>query len=682
PSGWIRDTAQQQLLVRRGHQDDVDVRPQLLALAKDAAQPVVGRIHAMWTLAGLTDQALSEEIVRLAQDPDPRVQVQALRIGDELALWSKVPVPGSEVVGRSRALAPPVRLQLAYSLGARPDGGRMLAELLAHNRDDRFITAAVLSSVNKATWPGFFNEIVQQTGFSEGLVAALTRLATVYGAPLDTARWLARQIETDAGTGRFEQMARLAAVLDVLEQKQTSLRALTGAADTAMSAQIEKVFAAARAVAADPKTAPGEAILAIALLGRGFDRVDDDLRLLARFLTPVQPEDVQIAAIRRLGSMANPHVAKVLLAPWKNLTPTVRAAVLDALFSHVESTRAIIEALDQGRLLPHEIDTVRRHRLLDHRDDAIRAAAERLLAASASADRHALVDRYLKAMPERGDAAAGGKLFAKLCAACHQLGGVGQQVGPDLASIGDKSTQGLATAILDPNRAVEARYVNYLVTTKAGRSYNGLLLAETSTTISLVAADGTKHDLLRRDIDELVSTGRSAMPEGFEKELSPAALADLIAYLRGQIAQPKRFDGNHPRVVQADGDGSIRLTAATAAIYGKTLVFEEKYQNLGYWSSTDDQAVWTLETAKAARYEVWIDYACETPGNQFALQIGSARLTHKVAGTASWDLYRQTKIGVVRLAAGRHDAILRPEGVIHGALLDLKEIRLVPTQEP
>ena len=33
------------------------------------------------------------------------------------------------------------------------------------------------------------------------------------------------------------------------------------------------------------------------------------------------------------------------------------------------------------------------------------------------------------------------------------------------------------------------------------------------------------------NIDELKSTGLSFMPEGIEKQLDPAAMADLLAYL-------------------------------------------------------------------------------------------------------------------------------------------------------
>ena len=158
-----------------------------------------------------------------------------------------------------------------------------------------------------------------------------------------------------------------------------------------------------------------------------------------------------------------------------------------------------------------------------------------------------------------GDAKRGAEGFRKSCAACHQLGGVGNAVGPDLASLGDKSPPALLIAILDPNRAVEARYVGYTAITKGGRTYSGVLAAETGNSITLVGADGKKIDILRSDLDELSSTGKSAMPEGLEKEIKPQEMADLIAHVRSQGPQPKRkvFAGNKPELVRPAGDGSL-----------------------------------------------------------------------------------------------------------------------------
>ena len=104
------------------------------------------------------------------------------------------------------------------------------------------------------------------------------------------------------------------------------------------------------------------------------------------------------------------------------------------------------------------------------------------------------------------------------------------QVGPDLGALADKSIETLLVAILDPNRAVEARYVNYTAVTKDDREFSGVLASETANSITLRSANG-EETILRADLVRLSSSGLSLMPEGFEGIFSPQDLADLIAFL-------------------------------------------------------------------------------------------------------------------------------------------------------
>ncbi len=135
-----------------------------------------------------------------------------------------------------------------------------------------------------------------------------------------------------------------------------------------------------------------------------------------------------------------------------------------------------------------------------------------------------------------GDGGRGKSLFAKHCATCHKLGGAGQNVGPDLASRKDKSPESLLVAVLDPNRSVEPKYVAYVAVTTGGRTYHGILADESVNGLVLVGAKGERVELLRSQIEELTSTAKSLMPEGLEKDLSPQALADVIAYIQAADA--------------------------------------------------------------------------------------------------------------------------------------------------
>jgi hypothetical protein len=49
-----------------------------------------------------------------------------------------------------------------------------------------------------------------------------------------------------------------------------------------------------------------------------------------------------------------------------------------------------------------------------------------------------------------------------------------------------------------------------------------------------------------------------------------------------------------------------------------------------------------------------------------------------VESTGSWDDYRESKLGTIRLEKGRQRAVVRPGGELDGFLFDLKSIRLVP----
>jgi hypothetical protein len=53
--------------------------------------------------------------------------------------------------------------------------------------------------------------------------------------------------------------------------------------------------------------------------------------------------------------------------------------------------------------------------------------------------------------------------------------------------------------------------------------------------------------ILRSDIEELSSTGKSLMPEGLEKEISPQEMAHLVAFLQQAAAAEPAGNPNRER---------------------------------------------------------------------------------------------------------------------------------------
>ncbi|MCH2399202.1 MAG: hypothetical protein MK364_08850, partial [Pirellulales bacterium] len=243
--------------------------------------------------------------------------------------------------------------------------------------------------------------------------------------------------------------------------------------------------------------------------------------------------------------------------------------------------------------------------------------------------------------------------------------------------------QFLTTHILDPNRAIEDKFRNYILITEDGRHFTGLLQNETSTSVTLVGLNGVSHTILKKQIEPegFQRTRQSMMPSGLEKFLQPGDLADLIAFVIKNQEPPKSFEGNQPRVVAVEPNTQVlRLRATHAEIYGPSLVFESRYRNLGFWQSENDRALWTVDVSAAGKYDVYLDWAVDqgTANNPYLLEIGNQKLNGRVAATGTWDDYHQTKLGTVTLSQGQLRAAFRAVGKPTNCLIDLRELCLVP----
>ena len=130
-----------------------------------------------------------------------------------------------------------------------------------------------------------------------------------------------------------------------------------------------------------------------------------------------------------------------------------------------------------------------------------------------------------------GNRERGREVFAKVCATCHQAEGRGIDVGPNLATVTNRSPEDLLVHILDPNREVAPNFVNYNVATVQGRVISGIITEESASAIVVKRSEAATDVIPREQIEQVESTGVSLMPEGLEKGLSVQDFADLIAFV-------------------------------------------------------------------------------------------------------------------------------------------------------
>ena len=170
-------------------------------------------------------------------------------------------------------------------------------------------------------------------------------------------------------------------------------------------------------------------------------------------------------------------------------------------------------------------------RLTDLPDEAVRSRAIKLLEAMSGSSRDEVIRTYQVALTLKGDRDRGAALFKQNCSTCHQIGTVGNQVGPNLAAMKNRGPEAILTNMLDPNREVNPAWRDYVAVTVEGTTHNGVLVAESASSLTLRRAEAKETSLLRADLEALRDTGRSLMPEGLEKNLDTQAMADLIAWM-------------------------------------------------------------------------------------------------------------------------------------------------------
>ncbi len=672
PSGWQRDTVQQLLVWRN---DKSAIEP-LQKLAAESQRPAC-RAQALWTLQ-LLGRLEANLIAKSLADPHPGVRRHAVRLAEEHL--AAAPQLGEAILALAEDADMQVQLQRAYSLGQwkDPRAGKALGALAVRYQDDRFMTAAVLSSVT----PDNLFEIVStvlSTDAGKEPPAALLEPLVGLASTLDDDRTLAAsllKIGQPAADGKYAawQLTALAGLLDALDRRNTSWEKY----DPRQA--LAKIFEYARATVADENAPEDDRLRAARLLGRSAAQREADIASLVALLVPQSSAALQTAVVDALGRIDNDAVPRALLAKWKSHTPALRSEILEVLLSRGHWVEILLEAISSKQVPAGDVDASRRQRLGRFKNDKIKQLSAALLSGAIESNRQQVLADHGAVLTMTGDAAAGATVFAKRCSVCHRLRGAGYEVGPNLASLTDYSPPALLMALLDPNRAVEAKFLDYVAVTTGGLSFTGMLANETGNSITLMGQEGKQQTILRTELEALQATGKSLMPEGLEKDLNDQDLANVIAFLRGSGAPRKTFPANNPELIRPTADGTLQLYATNCEIYGPTIIMERLYKSLGRWQSENDRAVWNVEVPKAGRYVILLNYACldKMAGNRWLLEAGLRSLQGVVAGTGSLDRYQEIRAGEIELPAGTQQIILRSAGPIKGSLLSLGGVLLKP----
>ncbi|MDE2925155.1 MAG: c-type cytochrome [Acidobacteriota bacterium] len=545
PNRWWRLTAQR-LLVQR---QEISVVAGLKDVVR-RGESAKGRLHALNTLEGLS--AVDSEILAPAlRDSSPGVREHAVRMAEEF------PELLPRLVDMAAGEEPRVGFQLALSLGRFQGEAvtRALSHLALHQSLTPGLRAAILSS-EAGSSPDLLEHLLRSDFFGaenrKQRRDFLEELAAVAGArrrPAEIRRILemvfrSSGLENEAwqragldGLARGLEMGKAAGLdpagIRAMFRKllaSDSERLRTAAVRVARYFRMPRLTARARRRALDPGLPHQHRMGAVRTLATV--RFRDARPIFGHFLDSVSDSALRSEVLKVVGGYDDVEAAGLILPRWSTLSPRERRPALHSLIAHRGRASRLLDALERGTVETAALEQDHRVLLTQHPDETIRKRALNLYRPDTPDERDRVVRHYQKVLDLAADSSRGEQVFERECARCHQPQ-EGDAVGPDLrVGVQGHTREELLQAILNPNAQILGLFQNYIVTTREGLVYGGVLAAEGPGSLTLRSGPGEEETILRARIAEIRASQVSLMPEGLEENIGLQEMADLIAYIQ------------------------------------------------------------------------------------------------------------------------------------------------------
>jgi putative heme-binding domain-containing protein len=208
---------------------------------------------------------------------------------------------------------------------------------------------------------------------------------------------------------------------------------------------------------------------------------------------------------------------------------------LSAVFENPAWAQWILDEITGGSYPATLVFPHFRSQLEKHRNESIKTAINAIVPALQENNPvSAGIEDYQKALTRQVSDAptTGAAIYETHCARCHSFKGRGTAIGPALETVSAHDPLKILTNIIHPNADIQPGYHVYSCSLKDGSTHQGILISENASSITMKASDNSETRILRQDIDSIVNTGLSLMPEGLDSLISPDEMASLIQFLR------------------------------------------------------------------------------------------------------------------------------------------------------
>ncbi len=537
-NGWHRDTASRLLFERISA--TANEGPSLLKQIETFASrsdSAVGRLHALGLLAKFG--AGQGAAMKALSDSNPRVRefaIQCLEAGE-----GGYPELDQSIQSLVSDADPRARFQLALSIRSLPVSPAIKREipallLLNDQSQDPHMIAACLNAIGKDGIQTL-RDVLNQKGQGRGGIAnpqnlrPLARVAGKSASIQDLAALvqLIDHLDPDAKALLETKWLHLRiGLIEALQDRFKSPAELRGALSRLPSLDScrKQLIDRSRQALASSSSSDKMRKESIAFLL--WDTDDANISILISLISQRESNDVQESATRALMRFQSDTVARELIKSWPAMSPRLRALASDVLFSRASWIEVLLEEAGQGGIMLNELPTSRIAQLKNTPNTQHRVA--KLLPATLGT-RQEILDRYREALELEGNRERGKAIFAKSCASCHRVEGVGYELGPNLTTFQFRGPEAILQNIIEPNREVNPQYIQYKVVTNDDRVVTGMIVNESPASVRLIRGENQSETIARNDIGEIKSSQLSMMPEGLESQIDLQGMADLLTYL-------------------------------------------------------------------------------------------------------------------------------------------------------
>ncbi len=186
---------------------------------------------------------------------------------------------------------------------------------------------------------------------------------------------------------------------------------------------------------------------------------------------------------------------------------------------------------------------------------------------------------------------------------------------------------------------------------------------------------------------ELFQVGKDFRESNNLAEAEPKKVEELAAKLDAwRKAVGAQMPGPNPdHVPNPPGkDGVIVMPARSAVVHGNTLRYEPlPHKNtLGYWVKPTDWASFEFTAPRAGTYKLEPLVGCGngSGGSVVDFRVGDQVKTLTVPVTGGFQAFKPQDLGTIEVKTGRQTLEVRPVSKPGLAVMDLREVRLVPVR--